>query len=86
MVNVFVLLTALLFLFSFMVFYRVLIMRYNAKKRLIGEGISAEHGLDVDEIKKLNPSYARKYSITVKLWVVSVLLFLLFAVTAYMVR
>ena len=87
MIKIFILLAAASFLISSMAFFRALILRYNAKKMFIKqEGKLPEEPFDFDEIKKLDPGLVRTYSITTKLWVVSVLLFVLFAVTVYILR
>ena len=87
MVNIFVLLTAITFLFSFMAFFWALILRYNAKKMLIEQrGEPPEEALDFKEMKKLDPGLARTYSVAIKLWSGSIVLLVVFGVAAYLLR
>lgn len=87
MIKIFILLATVSFLLSSMAFFWALILRYNAKKMLIKQqGKLPEEVFDFEDIKKLDPGLVRTYSIATKLWGVSVLLFVIFAVTVYILR
>lgn len=88
MINLCILLAAISFLLSSMLFFWALIIRYNLKRKQMSmrDGMDKEDPFDSEEMKDIDPGSARTYKIVTRLWGVSVLVCALFVAAAFLVR